>query len=108
MDFVPLQRAISASAAPGDAMSVTMPDGSTVRFRKVGQSYDPTNREAAYAHVREHQARGEVVTGLLYLEEGADDMHAVAGTIDRPLVELPYEALCPGRQALDGLMDEYR
>jgi hypothetical protein len=35
-------------------------------------------------------------------------MHAVAGTIDRPLTELPFAELCPGSGALSELMDEYR
>ena len=59
-----------------------MHDGSVVRFRRVGEDYDPTSRDAAYAYVRERQGKGEVVTGLLYIDESASDMHAVAGTID--------------------------
>jgi 2-oxoglutarate ferredoxin oxidoreductase subunit beta len=108
VDFVPLRREITASSAPGETMAVTMPDGSTVRFRKVADDYDPTDRDAAYAHVRERQERGEIATGLLYIDEGSDDMHAVAGTVARPLVELPYEELVPGAGALAELMDEYR
>jgi 2-oxoglutarate ferredoxin oxidoreductase subunit beta len=102
---------IGAEPAPdGDpgARTVTMPDGSVVRFRAVGEDHDPTDRDAAYAHVRERQARGEVVTGLLYLDERADDMHARNGTIETPLVDVPYEALCPGREALERVMEEFR
>lgn len=85
-----------------------MHDGSIVRFRKLTSDYDPTNRAAAYAQVRASQARGEIVTGLLYIDEASQEMHAVSGTIDRPLVDLPYDELCPGPAALDALMDEYR
>jgi 2-oxoglutarate ferredoxin oxidoreductase subunit beta len=49
-----------------------------------------------------------VVTGLLYIDEKAPDMHAVAGTVATPLVDLEYETLCPGGAALAELMDEYR
>lgn len=108
MDFVPLRREISAETSEGASVSVTMHDGSVVHFRKVAADYDPRNRDAAYAHVREHQMRGEVVTGLLHIDESASDMHAVVGTAVRPLVELPYEELCPGSAALEALMDEYR
>jgi 2-oxoglutarate ferredoxin oxidoreductase subunit beta len=85
-----------------------MHDGSVVRFRQVASDYDPKNRDAAYAYVREHQAKGEVVTGLLHIDESASDMHGVSGTVERPLVDLPYEELCPGSQALAELMEEYR
>jgi 2-oxoglutarate ferredoxin oxidoreductase subunit beta len=85
-----------------------MHDGSTVRFRKVDSNYDPRDRDAAYAYVRAHQHQGEVVTGLLYIDQSASDMHAVSGTISRPLVDVPYEELCPGSGALAELMTEYR
>ena len=85
-----------------------MHDGSVVRFRRVAADYDPRDRDAAYAYVRKHQARGEVVTGLLHIDESAADMHAVSGTVSRPLVDLPFEELCPGSAALSELMDEYR
>src|SRR6476620_6036879 len=108
VDFVPLRREITAETNDTSAVSVTMHDGSIVRFRRVAADYDPRNRDAAYAYVRERQGRGEVVTGLLYIDESAADMHGVAGTIERPLVELPYEELCPGSAALEELMNEYR
>src|SRR5205085_8359364 len=55
VDFVPMRREITSdsdSEARGGALAVTMHDGSVVRFRRVAASYDPTNRDAAYAHVR--------------------------------------------------------
>ncbi|HEX3867196.1 MAG TPA: 2-oxoacid:ferredoxin oxidoreductase subunit beta [Gemmatimonadaceae bacterium] len=108
VDFVPLRREIAAETSEGAAVSVTMHDGSVVRFRRIASDYDPTNRDAAYAFVREHQARGEVVTGLLHIDESSADMHALNRTVDTPLVDLPYDALCPGAAALGALMDDYR
>jgi 2-oxoglutarate ferredoxin oxidoreductase subunit beta len=109
IDFVPLRKEITASAeqTPG-AMAVTMHDGSVLRFRKVGEDYDPTDRDAAYAYVRRLQGQGEIVTGLLYVDPASTDMHAINDTVDGPLTELPFEALCPGSAALDALMEEYR
>ncbi|HEY9229271.1 MAG TPA: 2-oxoacid:ferredoxin oxidoreductase subunit beta [Gemmatimonadaceae bacterium] len=108
VDFVPLRREITADSGEADVVSVTMHDGSVVRFRKVASDFDPRDRDAAYAYVRERQQRGEVVTGLLHIDEGAPDMHGVSGTIARPLVEVPYDELCPGSAALGELMEEYR
>jgi 2-oxoglutarate ferredoxin oxidoreductase subunit beta len=107
VDFVPLRREITAPSGD-DVVVVDMHDGSTVRFRKVASDYDPRDRDAAYAYVRAHQAKGEVVTGLLHIDERAPDMHSVSGTIERPLVELPFEEICPGSAALAELMEEYR
>ena len=68
----------------------------------------PTDRAAAYAHVRACQQRNEVATGLLFLDEGGSDMHAVAKTVPTPLVDLTYKQLCPGNSALQALMEKYR
>ena len=108
IDFVPLRREITAESEPGAVMAVTMPDGSVVRFRRVAEDYDPTDRDAAYTYVRRAQEKGEVPTGLLFVQPDSADMHAINRTVDRPLVELPYEELCPGAAALDRLMEEYR
>src|SRR5438874_6338994 len=80
VDFVPLRREITAETTDTAVVSVTMHDGSVVRFRRVASDYDPRDRDAAYAYVRKHQARGEVVTGLLYIDESAADMHGISGT----------------------------
>jgi 2-oxoglutarate ferredoxin oxidoreductase subunit beta len=109
VDFVPLKREIAAETSNGNgAVAVTMHDGSVVKFRSVHEGYDPTSRDAAYAHVRAAQAKGEVATGLLYLNDQGQDMHDVAKTSSRPLVDIPYEELCPGNAALGELMEEYR
>jgi 2-oxoglutarate/2-oxoacid ferredoxin oxidoreductase subunit beta len=115
VDFVPLRREITTDSdahgnGNGDAkaVSVTMHDGSIVRFRKVAEDYDPTDRDRAYAHVRSLQQKGEVATGILYLGSSESDMHAVNKTVDRPLSEIPYEELCPGSAALTELMEEFR
>jgi len=110
VDFVPLKREITAESenGHGNAVSVTMHDGSVVRFRHVAEDYDPTDRDAAYTHVRAAQAKGEVATGLLYINDAGADMHDVNRTADRPLVDVPFSELCPGAAALDELMEEYR
>ncbi|MEP6620241.1 MAG: 2-oxoacid:ferredoxin oxidoreductase subunit beta [bacterium] len=107
-DFVPLRREIVAPDSSDTTTVVTMHDGSTVRFRKTHDGYDATNRDAAYRHVRECTVRDEVATGLLYINEQGSDMHAVSKTVSTPLVDLPFEVLCPGASALDALMDEFR
>ena len=107
-DFVPLRREITAPETGEAVSAITMHDGSVVRFRKTHDGYDPTNRESAYAHVRECQQRGEIATGLLFLDETGADMHAVAKTVATPLVDIPYAELCPGSAALEQLMERYR
>ncbi len=35
-------------------------------------------------------------------------MHEMMRTVPTPLVELPFESLCPGSAAMDTLMERYR
>ena len=107
-DFVPLRHEIKAPETGDSIAVVTMHDGSTVRFHKTHENYDPTDRAAAYAHVRACHDRNEVATGLLFIDENGKDMHAVSKTVMTPLVDIPFRELCPGNEALQKLMDGYR
>jgi 2-oxoglutarate ferredoxin oxidoreductase subunit beta len=107
-DFVPLRDPIETDYAEGDVQSVTLHDGSIVKLRKVGKDYDATDRDAAYAAIRDHQRRGEVMTGLLYLSTDSKDVHDQNETVKAPLYNLPHEQLCPGNDALQKLMGQFR
>jgi 2-oxoglutarate ferredoxin oxidoreductase subunit beta len=106
-DLVPLHSEISVAYDEGSVIPVTMHDGSTVRLRKVAPDFDPTNRDIAYQYVRERQTAGEIATGLLYLQRGSPDMLETENATETPLVDVPFETLCPGSAALDQLMARY-
>jgi len=108
VDFVPIRHEIRGSQEERAVTAVTMHDGSVVRFLKVGNDYDPTDRISAVARIRRLQEAGLVPTGLLFIEQSSNDMHALNRTVGTPLVDLPYESLCPGSAALDALMEEFR
>ena len=77
-----------------------MHDGSVLRFRTVPPGYDPKDRQRVMAYLQERQSKGEVVTGVLYVDETIPDMHEMSNTPEIPLTEVPYEKLCPGADAL--------
>jgi 2-oxoglutarate/2-oxoacid ferredoxin oxidoreductase subunit beta len=107
-DFVPLRSEITADYAEGSVKTVAMHDGSFVKLRKIDESYNPTDRGAAVDYLNDAASKGEIPTGLLYLNEAGKDMHGFENTVDRPLVNLPYEELCPGSAALAELQKEWR
>ena len=107
-DFVPAQQEISVEYPEGSTTRVTMHDGSAVALHKVAPGYNPTNRAAVMAYLNEQSSSGTIPTGLLFLDESSDDMHAMAKTVEKPLSQLPYEALCPGNAALQQLQRGYR
>ncbi len=101
IDFLPERSAISVDYASGEAIDVAQHDGSVLRLRKLHPDYDPTDRVAALTYMHEHQARGEIVTGLLYVDAQASDLHVALNTCDRPLNALGVAELCPGPRALE-------
>jgi 2-oxoglutarate ferredoxin oxidoreductase subunit beta len=107
-DFVPPAEEITAEYASGTVRNVMLHDGSWIRLRKVAEDYDPTDRDRAYEHIRKHQQAGEIATGLLYVSTESKDMHEQAGTVKMPLVDLPYDQLCPGSAELEKLQQQFR
>ena len=107
-DFVPPAKEIKAAYDEGEAMPVELHDGSKLILRKVAKDYDHTSRSAAYTYLREKQEAGEIVTGLLYINDEHQQMHGVAQTSNTPLSHLPYEDLRPSAETLADLQKAYR
>ena len=95
----PLSTAIgylmTASAASGN--------GTVLTLRKLTEHYDPTDRLGAMSYLQERQAHGEIVTGLLYVDPEASDLHDGLETVDTPLNVLGDAELTPGSGALEAL-----
>jgi 2-oxoglutarate ferredoxin oxidoreductase subunit beta len=76
-------------------------DGSTLALRKLDSDYDVHDRLAAMSFLQHHAAKGQVVTGLLYVAPEPQDLHGRLNTVDAPLNALGDKELCPGSAALD-------
>jgi 2-oxoglutarate/2-oxoacid ferredoxin oxidoreductase subunit beta len=100
LDVILGRAPISAEYAPGEVREVEQHDGSVLRLRKLHEEYDPTDRVAAMNYLQEHKERGEIVTGLLYVDPDASDLHANLRTVRTPLNRLDDAQLCPGSAAL--------
>ena len=100
IDFIDLAPAATASPAPGEAIDLPQPDGSTMRLRRLHADYDPTDRRRAFDQIQALDAAGEIATGLLYVKQQAADLHAALGTVAAPLNTLGEAALCPGNDVL--------
>jgi 2-oxoglutarate ferredoxin oxidoreductase subunit beta len=82
-------------------VEVEQHDGSVLRLRKLHTDYDPTDRYSAMNYMQSHAALGEVVTGLLYIDPLATDLHTSLNTCAVPLNTLNASQLNPGAKALD-------
>jgi 2-oxoglutarate/2-oxoacid ferredoxin oxidoreductase subunit beta len=101
IDFMTPGEEITASFPPGAVVDVPQHDGTVLRLRKLHADYDATDRYAALSYMQRHAERGEIVTGLLYLDALATDLHASLNTVATPLHALGRDTLCPGSERLD-------
>ena len=106
LDFMPHRDAITAMYSPGEVIEVTQHDGSVLRLRKLAEGYDPGDRLAAMSHIATYEARGEILTGLLYVRADAEDLHGHLNTVAVPLNRLGARELCPGSAALAAINAE--
>src|SRR5512134_3502508 len=70
LDFMPARVPITAQVPPGTVQDVMLHDGGTIRLRKLHAEYDAGDKVGALAYLEDRRRHGEVVTGLLYVEEG--------------------------------------
>jgi 2-oxoglutarate ferredoxin oxidoreductase subunit beta len=108
IDFIVPRDEIKVEFEPGTMTTVTQHDGSVLKLAKIHPDYDPHDRAAAMSYLQHHAAQGNVVTGLLYIENDAQDMHAHLNTVAAPLNGLAQKDLCPGAKALDAINNDYR
>jgi 2-oxoglutarate ferredoxin oxidoreductase subunit beta len=106
LDFMPRRETLTARYEPGEVIEITQHDGTQLRLRKLHDGYDPGDRLAAISHIHAHQDRGEIVTGLLFVDPEADDLHLHLNTVATPLNQLGEAELCPGAAALAALNSE--
>ena len=108
-DFVPPAQEISVEYSEGESVPVRLHDGSHVILRKLGASYDPTDRSAAYSFIDSKLKENEYVTGLIHINESANnEFHTVNKSSVMPLNRIAYEKLVPGNAALEKLLARYR
>ena len=103
LDMIPARSPIHVDYAPGETVVVTQHDGSMLSLHKLAELYDPSDRAAALGYLQSRQAKGEVVTGLLYVDPESSDLHAALDTVATPLNELADRDLTPGAKALEAI-----
>src|SRR6202050_5029406 len=100
LDFMTGQAPIHVDYAPGTVEMVQQHDGTTIALRKLNAEYDVHDRLAAMSFLQHHAAKGQIVTGLLYVAEEAEDLHGHLNTVDTALNTMNEKELCPGSAAL--------
>jgi 2-oxoglutarate ferredoxin oxidoreductase subunit beta len=59
-------------------------------------------------YIRDRQSRGEIATGILYVNESGVELHDLNQTPTIGLNHIPLDQLCPGADELMRLQEDFR
>jgi len=101
LDFITGRAPIAVAYKPGEVEVVEQHDASKLVLKKLAADYDPHDRLGAMTFLQRHAAKGQIVTGLIYVEPDPEDLHRHFNTVTAPLNALSEKELCPGQAALE-------
>jgi len=108
VSFVPHFEDITVEYEPGSTTEVTMHDGSKLQLRKLEEAYDPTDKIEAIRRLNQSHIKGEVLTGVFYVNTKTPTFIDLLNMTDQPLATLPQSVVRPGREVLEQVMEELR
>jgi len=108
LDFVPHQEEITIDYPEGDSTEVELFDGSKIHLNKLAPEWNPTDRFSAVNRLHAAKAKGQILTGLLYIDPKSRDLHQLMKTTDKPLNKLTQDELCPGSEKLETINQGFR
>jgi 2-oxoglutarate/2-oxoacid ferredoxin oxidoreductase subunit beta len=102
--FVPSFEDIEVDYDSGQVFDVQMHDGSSLRLRKLLEDYDPTDKAKAVHTLMDAQEKGEILTGIFYIDTKKPSFIDLLNVVAEPLATLPESLTRPPKSALDELM----
>ena len=108
IDFVPFYDDLSVEIADGEVKEVELHDGSKLRIKKLGRDYDPASKFDALKAIDEAGKKGEVLTGVFYVETSKPNFMDLLNIEEEPLATLPESKVRPSREVLEQAMEELR
>src|SRR5580765_7948526 len=108
VSFVPSFEDIDVDYDPGTTATVQMHDGSQLRLRKLDRDYDATDKVGALRLLAEAHEKGEMLTGVFYVNTTAPSFIEQLNLTDESLARMAEALSRPSRQTLEEIMEELR
>ncbi len=108
VSFVPFFEDISVDYDPGTTTTITLHDGSHLLLKKLDTEYNPTSKQEALRVLTESHDKGEIVTGLFYVETHRPSFIDLLNLAEEPLATLPEARVRPPKRVLDEIMEGLR
>ncbi|HEX5413743.1 MAG TPA: 2-oxoacid:ferredoxin oxidoreductase subunit beta [Terriglobia bacterium] len=105
VSYVPFFEDITVDYDPGTTTEITLHDGSRLLLKKLNADFDPTNKAETLRVLMEAHEKGEVLTGLFYVDTQKPNFMEILNFVDEPLATLPESSVRPPKKVLDEVMD---
>ena len=89
------------------AGEIDLGNGYIVRFKKVGQDYDPTDLKNAYLSIERARSENLFLTGLLYRNPARQSFKEYCNTVDEPLATLPLDRVRPSEESFENMLASF-
>ncbi len=108
INFVPFYEQISVDYEAGTTKVVELHDGSHITLKKLERDFNPTDKAGALRLLRDATAKGEFLTGLIYVDPDKPDLVQLLNMHDEALASLSADRVRPSREALEEIMESLR
>ena len=105
--FVPEYSEISIDYDPGEVVSVKLHDGPAVQLRKLSKDHNPTDKMSALQLLEDAKRSGELITGIVYINESRETIVDTEDVHETALALLPESLLRPSRESLEEVMKDF-
>jgi 2-oxoglutarate ferredoxin oxidoreductase subunit beta len=105
LSYVPPAEEIMVEYEQGEAIEVTMHDGSSILLKKLDRDYDPTDRGEAMRILEEANRCNCLMTGLIYIDTTQKSLTEHYNLPEEPLNRLAESRLRPGPETIKMVND---
>lgn len=95
LGFIQGKDEVVIESEAGDTSVIEMADGSKLTLKKLGEDHNLKDRSQATRLLREHREKGDILTGLFYLDTKTPAFEETLRLGSKPLVKLSESELRP-------------
>lgn len=109
LGFIAPFQEIKVDYAEGDVEVVDLPDGSKLKLKKLNSRlHNIHDRYEAIKTVAESRNKGELLTGLFYIDEKHSSFIETLGLAEKPLAHMTEEDLRPTQEKFEEIFSEFK
>ena len=109
LGYIHSQEEIKVDYGEGEYKEVEMADGSKLLLKKLdSKNHDIRNRSMALQSLHESNSKGEILTGLFYLDSQKPNLQKIMNLSEQPLIHLDEKTARMNESEFTKVLNKYR